>query len=98
MRLLGVWMTRSERERSALLFLLLALAAMVLVVGRAARDALFLMHFPVTWIAPMWMAYAAVSSVISIALSKSLALIASLIRAFRSVPSCRACFFAFARS
>ena len=71
-RLLGVWMTRSERERSALLFLLLALAAMVLVVGRAARDALFLMHFPVTWIAPMWMAYAAVSSVISIAFARAL--------------------------
>ncbi len=66
-------MTRAERERSGLLFVLLALAAMVLVVGRAARDALFLMHFPVTWIAPMWIAYAAVSSVISIGYTRALA-------------------------
>ncbi|MFO0589871.1 MAG: Npt1/Npt2 family nucleotide transporter [Polyangiaceae bacterium] len=72
-RLLGVWMTRGERERSGLLFLLLALAAMVLVVGRAARDALFLMHFPVTWVAPMWMAYAITSSVISVAFTRALA-------------------------
>ena len=72
-RLLGVWMTRGERERSGLLFLLLALAAMVLVVGRAARDALFLMHFPVTWVAPMWMAYAITSSAISIAFTRALA-------------------------
>ena len=63
MRVLGVWMTRAEAERSALLFVLLALAAMVLVVGRAARDALFLTHFPITWIAPMWMAYAVVSAI-----------------------------------
>ncbi len=73
MRVLGVWMTRAEAERSALLFVLLALAAMVLVVGRAARDALFLTHFPITWVAPMWMAYAVVSSAISTAYTRALA-------------------------
>lgn len=52
-----------EFERGAFLFTLLFLAAAVLVIGRTARDALFLTRFPVTWIAPMWMAYAVVSSV-----------------------------------
>src|SRR5438132_502337 len=72
-QLLGVSMTHAERERSALLFLLLLLAAMVLVMGRAARDALFLTRFPVTWIAPMWMAYAAASSAMALLYTRALA-------------------------
>lgn len=70
---LGVSMTRRERERSALLFVLLLLAAMVLVIGRAARDALFLTHFPVSWIAPMWLMYAVVSSGLSVLYTRALA-------------------------
>src|SRR4051794_37922600 len=58
--LLGISMTRTELERTRLLFVLLFVAALIFVVGRTARDALFLTKFPVTWIAPMWMAYGAV--------------------------------------
>jgi CRP-like cAMP-binding protein/HEAT repeat protein len=56
----------SPAARTALLFGLLFLAALVLVVGRAARDALFLTRFPVTWIAPMWIVYAAGASVVAV--------------------------------
>ncbi|MCC6524967.1 MAG: HEAT repeat domain-containing protein [Polyangiaceae bacterium] len=52
--------------RTALLFLLLFLAALVLVVGRAARDALFLTRFPVSWVAPLWIAYAAVAGLVAV--------------------------------
>ena len=57
---------RAELERTALLFALLFLATMLLVVGRTARDALFLTRFPVTWIAPMWMVYAAASAAVAL--------------------------------
>lgn len=56
----------AELERTALLFALLFLATMLLVVGRTARDALFLTRFPVTWIAPMWMVYAAASAAVAL--------------------------------
>ena len=56
----------AEIERTALLFSLLFLAALVLVMGRAARDALFLTRFPVSWIAPMWLAYAGASSILAL--------------------------------
>lgn len=59
----GIRLTQAELERSALLFALLFLAALLLVVGRTARDALFLTRFPVTWIAPMWIAYGVTSSI-----------------------------------
>jgi CRP-like cAMP-binding protein/HEAT repeat protein len=52
-----------ELERAALLFALLFLTAAVLIIGRTAREALFLTRFPVTWIAPMWLAYAVVSPI-----------------------------------
>jgi CRP-like cAMP-binding protein/ATP/ADP translocase len=55
-----------ELSRMVLLFALLFLAAAVLIIGRTARDALFLTRFPVTWIAPMWLAYAGVSSVVAL--------------------------------
>ncbi|AKT39452.1 HEAT repeat domain-containing protein [Chondromyces crocatus] len=63
---LGLRLTAVELERSALLFALLFLAALLLVVGRTARDALFLTRFPVTWIGPMWIAYGVVSCVVSL--------------------------------
>jgi HEAT repeat protein/ATP/ADP translocase len=61
---------KAELERTLLLSALLFLAALVLVVGRTARDALFLTRFPVSWVAPMWMIYAAVSSLAAIGYSK----------------------------
>lgn len=64
--LLGLSLTPAELERTALLFGLLFLASAMLVIGRTARDALFLTKFPVTWIAPMWLAYAATSSVVAL--------------------------------
>ncbi|WP_437930010.1 HEAT repeat domain-containing protein [Sorangium sp. So ce291] len=64
---LGVALTRVELHRTALLFCLLFLAALIFVVGRSARDALFLTRFPVTWIAPMWLVYGAASAVAAIA-------------------------------
>ncbi|WP_437539822.1 HEAT repeat domain-containing protein [Sorangium sp. So ce726] len=60
---LGVPLTRVELHRTALLFCLLFLAALLFVVGRSARDALFLTRFPVTWIAPMWIVYGVASAV-----------------------------------
>ncbi|WP_437691712.1 MFS transporter [Sorangium sp. So ce176] len=64
---LGVPLTRVELHRTALLFCLLFLAALIFVVGRSARDALFLTRFPVTWIAPMWIVYGAASAVAALA-------------------------------
>ncbi|XXT22570.1 cyclic nucleotide-binding domain-containing protein [Sorangium sp. So ce429] len=64
---LGVALTRVELHRTALLFCLLFLAALIFVVGRSARDALFLTRFPVTWIAPMWLVYGATSAVAALA-------------------------------
>ncbi|XYI00868.1 MFS transporter [Sorangium sp. So ce1128] len=64
---LGVALTRVELHRTALLFCLLFLAALIFVVGRSARDALFLTRFPVTWIAPMWLVYGAASAVAALA-------------------------------
>ncbi|WP_437281070.1 HEAT repeat domain-containing protein [Sorangium sp. So ce375] len=64
---LGVSLTRVELHRTALLFCLLFLAALLFVVGRSARDALFLTRFPVTWIAPMWIVYGAASAVAALA-------------------------------
>ncbi|WP_437679937.1 HEAT repeat domain-containing protein [Sorangium sp. So ce131] len=58
----GVPLTRAELHRTALLFCLLFLSALILVVGRSARDALFLTRFPVTWIAPMWIVYGVASA------------------------------------
>jgi ATP/ADP translocase/HEAT repeat protein len=55
-----------EERRTALLFVLLFLASMVFVMGRTARDALFLTQFPVTWIAYMWVAYGIVSSFVAV--------------------------------
>jgi CRP-like cAMP-binding protein/HEAT repeat protein len=60
---LGASLSPIELERTAILFGLLFVAAFVLVVGRSARDALFLTRFPVSWVGPMWIAYAAVSVV-----------------------------------
>ena len=60
---LGASLTPIELERTAILFGLLFVAAFVLVVGRSARDALFLTRFPVSWVGPMWIAYASVSVV-----------------------------------
>jgi ATP/ADP translocase/HEAT repeat protein len=68
--LLGVELTRAELVRSALLFALMFLVALVFVVGRSARDALFLTKFPVTWIGPMWMAYGGASSVVALAYAR----------------------------
>ncbi|MGK3991548.1 HEAT repeat domain-containing protein [Sorangium sp. So ce136] len=65
--ILGVALTRVELHRTALLFCLLFLAALIFVVGRSARDALFLTRFPVTWIAPMWLVYGAASAVAALA-------------------------------
>ena len=62
----GLSLTPTELERTGLLFGLLFLASAMLVIGRTARDALFLTKFPVTWIAPMWMAYAVASSVVAL--------------------------------
>ncbi|WP_437901616.1 HEAT repeat domain-containing protein [Sorangium sp. So ce124] len=64
---LGVPLTRVELHRTALLFCLLFLAALLFVVGRSARDALFLTRFPVTWIAPMWIVYGVASAVAALA-------------------------------
>ncbi|WP_437758336.1 MFS transporter [Sorangium sp. So ce1389] len=64
---LGVALTRVELHRTALLFCLLFLAALIFVVGRSARDALFLTRFPVTWIAPMWLVYGAASALAALA-------------------------------
>jgi ATP/ADP translocase/HEAT repeat protein len=55
-----------EELRTALLFVLLFVASMVFVMGRTARDALFLTQFPVTWIAYMWVAYGVTSSIVAI--------------------------------
>ncbi|WP_437783581.1 cyclic nucleotide-binding domain-containing protein [Sorangium sp. So ce1097] len=64
---LGVTLTRVELHRTALLFCLLFLAALIFVVGRSARDALFLTKFPVTWIAPMWIVYGVASALAALA-------------------------------
>lgn len=55
-----------EELRTSLLFVLLFLASMVFVMGRTARDALFLTAFPVTWIAYMWVAYGVTSSLVAV--------------------------------
>jgi len=55
-----------EELRTTLLFALLFLASMVFVMGRTARDALFLTEFPVTWIAYMWVAYGVTSSLVAL--------------------------------
>ncbi|MDI1449415.1 HEAT repeat domain-containing protein [Polyangium sp. 6x1] len=70
--LLGIALSRAEIERVALLSSLLFLSALLLVVGRTARDALFLTRFPVTWIAPMWMAYGVVSAVVAFGYERGL--------------------------
>ncbi|WP_437877807.1 Npt1/Npt2 family nucleotide transporter [Sorangium sp. So ce513] len=64
---LGIPLTRVELHRTALLFCLLFLTALIYVVGRSARDALFLTMFPVTWIAPMWIVYGVASAVTALA-------------------------------
>ncbi|HVY45826.1 MAG TPA: HEAT repeat domain-containing protein, partial [Minicystis sp.] len=64
--LFGVPMTRLEARRTALLFVLLFLVAFVFVVGRTARDALFLTQFPASYIGPMWMAYGGASSLVAL--------------------------------
>ncbi|WP_438019299.1 Npt1/Npt2 family nucleotide transporter [Sorangium sp. So ce315] len=64
---LGIPLTRVELHRTALLFCLLFLAALIFVVGRSARDALFLTKFPVTWIAPMWIVYGVASALAALA-------------------------------
>ncbi|MGK4006343.1 Npt1/Npt2 family nucleotide transporter [Sorangium sp. So ce1036] len=66
----GVTLTRVELHRTALLFCLLFLAALVFVVGRSARDALFLTRFPVTWIAPMWIVYGVASALTALAYNR----------------------------
>jgi ATP/ADP translocase len=69
-QVLGVSMTRFELRRTAMLFALLFLVALIFVVGRTARDALFLTKFPVSWIGPMWMAYGAASSFVALAYAR----------------------------
>jgi HEAT repeat protein len=64
--LLGVAMTRPELERTLRLFSLFFLTSLVFVVGRSARDALFLTKYPVTWVAPMWIAYGVSSSIVAL--------------------------------
>lgn len=54
-----------EGARTALLFALLFVASMIFVMGRTARDALFLTRFPNTWIAWMWVGYGVVSSIVA---------------------------------
>ncbi len=70
--LLGIALSQAEIERVVLLSTLLFLSALLLVVGRTARDALFLTRFPVTWIAPMWMAYGVVSAVVALVYERAL--------------------------
>lgn len=69
---LGLAINRAEIERIVLLSSLLFLAALLLVVGRTARDALFLTRFPVTWIAPMWMAYGTVSALVALGYERAI--------------------------
>lgn len=69
---LGIAINRAELDRILLLSSLLFLAALLLVVGRTARDALFLTRFPVTWIAPMWVAYGTVSAVVALGYERAI--------------------------
>ncbi len=59
-----------EGARTALLFALLFVASMIFVMGRTARDALFLTRFPVTWIASMWVGYGLASSIMALGYGK----------------------------
>lgn len=68
----GLAINRAELERIVLLSSLLFLAALLLVMGRTARDALFLTRFPVTWIAPMWITYGAVSAVVALGYERAI--------------------------
>jgi CRP-like cAMP-binding protein/HEAT repeat protein len=63
---------RADIERIALLSALLFLSALLLVVGRTARDALVLTHFPVSWVAPMWMGIGLVSSLSALVYERAL--------------------------
>src|SRR5262249_7378570 len=65
-RWLGIALSREELVRTGMLFALIFLAALVFVVGRTARDALFLTRYPVTWIGRMWIAYGVVSSLVAL--------------------------------
>ncbi len=69
---LGLAISRAELERIVLLSALMFFAALLLVVGRTARDALFLTRFPVTWIAPMWITYGAVSAVVALGYERAI--------------------------
>jgi len=55
-----------EEVRTGLLFALLFVASTIFVMGRTARDALFLTRFPVSWIAWMWVGYGVVSSLVAL--------------------------------
>jgi ATP/ADP translocase len=70
--LLGISLTRAEVERIVLLSSLLFLSSLLLVVGRTTRDALFLTRYPVTWIAPMWLAVGVFSGVVAIAYERAI--------------------------
>jgi ATP/ADP translocase/HEAT repeat protein len=69
---LGIAINRAELERIVLLSTLMFLAALLLVVGRTARDALFLTRFPVSWIAPMWITYGTVSAVVALGYERAI--------------------------
>ena len=68
----GLAINRAELERIVLLSSLLFLAALLLVMGRTARDALFLTRFPVSWIAPMWITYGAVSAIVALGYERAI--------------------------
>ena len=59
-----------EELRTALLFSLLFVGSTIFVMGRTARDALFLTHFPVAWVAWMWVGYGVVSSIVALGWGK----------------------------
>lgn len=55
-----------EELRTGLLFALLFVGSTIFVMGRTARDALFLTRFPVAWVAWMWVGYGVVSSLVAL--------------------------------
>lgn len=54
-----------ETRRTLQLFAYLFLASLVFTTGRTARDALFLSHYPLTWLPWMFVAYGATAAAIT---------------------------------
>lgn len=54
-----------ETRRTLQLFAYLFLASLVFTTGRTARDALFLSHYPITWLPWMFVGYGAVAAAIT---------------------------------